>query len=302
MGTGEGLLGFYSCFLLRDYKVKLAQITDPHLFSESGHHDHPLWPHGLERLIERLKQQLTQKGVEHLLLGGDLVASKDPTAPRRALELFKALGISSTLTLGNHDLLEPHSIESWCDAATCWPDLQLEDSWIERDTCDLIFLRNLWYAPDGRPGYHFLASSLGPGLYDHQYDFLEEVLGKPGRKNTPAILCVHVPVLNVDPRYGMIATAYSSRIKSYLRTYRRLRLIIAGHNHRTLCSIYQDTKAREITTARVTEAPFSWRLVEVDNGQLSVTTQDLLLPEDGIDFTRNKIATGTDDDRNFSFE
>lgn len=285
-------------------KMRIAYFTDIHLgASGNGYHMQPYWIAGGTDLMTRFSQWVHDNAVELVICGGDLVEHPEESAVRDGVERLADLGKPVLIALGNHDLASPEAWNLWQRVVDGQDRVTLADDHLELDDSDLYLLNNHWDDGDG-PGMYWDPAPPyrhQPCLADAQLDWLDKRFTR--HHDRPAIVVVHSQLDPVPPNApkleDYIPPEYPTRLNAVLDKHPHCRLVLTGHCHVTTAAGHGQRV--HLTTGALGEAPYEFRLLEVTERVIAVSTETLDVadrPAPAVDPER-AWALGEPQDRQF---
>ena len=286
---------------------RILFLTDTHLgAAPDSWGRHPPRPDLLPTLFRALAERLRKDPVDLVVHGGDLTSDGSRPQQEQAAALLDLLPAPSVLVLGNHDLQAEGAYGRWTrEWARLLPGT---DYSLRCDEADLYVLCNQWRGAETLPAYAWSELDRDiPCLTDQQLAWLERQLAR--RHDRPAIVAVHhqlhalplaltgVKVVNSEAPPG-----YAAALSRVLDKHPRVRLVLTGHCHAT-CAVRAGERL-VITTGAFCEPPFHYRLIEIKNASIAVTTHAAVDPAAiGAEMNPdNAWSTGRESDRTFVLE
>jgi len=255
--------------------TRFVYLADTHLGAETlGYQQQPAYPGKAPGIFKALEAWIEEEGgVDFILHGGDLVDAGTPEAIRRASELAR-FSRPVHLCLGNHDLTEKESLEHWLKLR---PDLfpgGHPEYTIETEQCVIHVVPNHWNAIP----YYWRCGEGGPGFFPHQMEALHaRCRAAAGRTQ---ILLTHSPVFGLPPEQTGLSEplhspeeAFTRWVTSLAGAHPDLRCVLGAHSHMNMR--IERGGVNYVTASSLIEAPFEFKLFEIDAGRLSMKTVSL---------------------------
>lgn len=252
--------------------MKFVFITDTHLGSDgTGFHQQPTHPQMLGEILAALDGWIAGRGdIDFVLHGGDVVDRGTATNIEQAAQAFR-LCVPVYVALGNHDLTEPDSLETWLQTAPHFFDGQ-GDFTLSRQAAAIHLAVCQWgdqpYLWNKRLDAHLLAAQ--------QDRLLQAIANQSQRRH---VLCMHSPVLGIPvEQSGQEASLHAppepfERWALDLACKGPIALCLGGHSHANTCCLRDGTCF--VTASSLIETPFEFKLVSIDADWLEVETVSL---------------------------
>ena len=254
--------------------AKFIYLTDTHYGgSPVLFHEQPSYPQRLPQLLALLDGRIRQDpDIQLVIHGGDMVNQCTPDALQGLEQVFR-LSVPLYLCLGNHDLTHPAALSRWMHGAphffpTGSPvfSLPLGDAFLH-------ILPNQWcetpYYWESVQDAHFLPNSLAA---------VEALIRQ--HPSAAHLLITHSNVLGIQPEQSGMDQAYNAPRESFtrevfdlLKRHPQLRHVISGHTHANTHVIRGG--AHYITASSLVETPFEYKLMDVQDGRITMTTESL---------------------------
>lgn len=259
--------------------MRIAFITDTHVGAAAGDWgQQPRWVGGFPTLIRRLRRWVDEHDVDLVIHGGDVVHTGTFARIQTAAALLGALGRPVLVSLGNHDLTEPESLEAWQRIAADHHWMTLGDATVEFEDCDVVVMNNHWSSPTGEGLYWPTARPYREVITPGQVAWLDEALGRSAGK--PVVVAMHSPVVPLPPEltgmdamYKVPDPGYAAAVIGAVERSGRPAAVLGGHNHVTYAAAAGRWAA--VSTASLTEVPFQFRVIEVAGERITVSTHTL---------------------------
>jgi DNA repair exonuclease SbcCD nuclease subunit len=264
-----------------------------------GYCQQPDYAEKLPQILAALEQWMAaNEAVDFVLHGGDMIDSTSEKNIQCAAELFR-LSVPVYLCLGNHDLTCANALEMWLELA---PQFFIDgpNYSIETDDCLLHVAPNQW-----GPEPYFWNGVQEPHFLSEQQRFLLAALDRAPEK--VHLLATHSPVCGVpvgqtgyDEAFHEPPPCFAEQISELGRPH--LACVLGAHSH--INSHVERDGMHCITSSGFAETPFDFKLFEIEGGQVSMSTVNLLsrlgfVAEYDLDKT---FVQGREVDRSFVWE
>ncbi len=260
--------------------VRFAYLTDTHIgCNETGYCLQARYLGHDARLFEGLSQWLHAQQVAFVVHGGDLTDHGTPLEIACASELCSMLNLPVYVSLGNHDLAQPESMQQWRTAGTTGHGRFLPDGHdcfaVTAGEVLVVVVTHHWHPHVDHCWVS--AEPQQPRLSREQVEWLDATLRRTTR---PVIAVTHAPLNDVRGDIRHDEAAFHPPYAPYLATWRELaaehanlRLVLCGHNHaHSNCD--QGTFV-SCTTAAFNEVAAQLRLVTITAQAVEVRTFSL---------------------------
>lgn len=261
-------------------QIKFLYLTDTHWgFGENGYCIQPRYKADPETVMKRLARWIKAEGIDFVVHGGDIVDHGTPEEIDLAVSLCGELPVPVYLSLGNHDLMEPDSMDLWRSKATALLPEGRDCFHVDiADYASLYVVGHHWL-PD-RDFYWDKEGDLLPRLSADQIDALDSFMQECNR---PVIAVTHAPLNEVPASQRGTDAPFHPPYLPYLETWNdlarrhpNLRLVLTGHNHAH--SNHDHGGYVSCTTGAFSETPVQARLVTVSPQEIAVDTVSLAEP------------------------
>ncbi|MDD2269128.1 MAG: metallophosphoesterase [Eubacteriales bacterium] len=283
--------------------MKFAFLTDTHvgaspmMFSQQKG-----YPENLDTLAKILAEKIKDEGISFVLHGGDIVDSTKPEFITKAADLFAKLGVPVYLTLGNHDVTTPDSLEQWKSFAGCFFPESNPEYTIAKEQLRIHVISTHWedlpYFWATRQDAHFLSKRV------------EELKDKISKEpDAIHIICTHSPVFPIpceqtgfDLPFHNPGETFGNSVLSITESFPNIKCVLSGHNHVNTCNVHNGV--HYITASSFSETPFEFKVFELDGKTLKMKTVSLLDKADfGFEYNFGKtFVQGREKDRMFSIK
>jgi DNA repair exonuclease SbcCD nuclease subunit len=231
------------------------------------------YPKRLPEILTALCAWMEKNGPPDFVLhGGDMIDTFSAEAIREVSELF-ALPVPVYLCLGNHDLTRPEAVQRWLQyAPKFFPGGTVNYDIVTND-CVLHIAPNQWsptpYFWEQEKDIHFLPEQkahLSRAMRSHE--------------DVPHILATHAPARGLPPGQiqGKVSPhssgeKFEKEVTALLAHCPDPRLVLTGHSHINLHR--KEGHTHYAGAASLIEAPFEFKLVEVDHGDIRLSTHSI---------------------------
>lgn len=265
-----------------------------------GYQQQKAQPEKLPEIVAALDRWIKGHGqIDFVLHGGDMVNAGTDEMIAGAANLF-ALSVPVYLCLGNHDLSESSSVDTWLARA---PRLFRHDSptyTIETDACDIHIVPNHWCETP-----YYWRDAQAVHFTDEQLQQLQRKL--EAHTGKPHLLVTHSPVHGV-PReqtgfpevYHSPGAPFQTCVMDLVHRYKQIHWILGCHNHINM-NLEQE-RVNFTTVSALSEVPFEFKVCEVTADRIAMSTVSLLdslAIEGHYDFDKTYVQ-GRGKDRAFS--
>ncbi|SDC37308.1 Calcineurin-like phosphoesterase [Paenibacillus sp. UNCCL117] len=257
---------------------RFIYVTDTHIgASPPGFRQQPPYPQLMGELLAALGDEIRRHRAEFVLHGGDLIHGCSVEMIQQAYADCRSLPVPVRLCLGNHDISRSEALSLWLEQA---PDLFVGSSadycFVEENYVVHV-LANHW----DRSEPYIWKGALDPHLSEEQVETLERNLRKHPDK--PHLLAVHNPVYGMPVEQSglpheihAVPASFREPLVDMMERYPQLKLVLSGHNH--LNTMKRSPHGAYISTSAFVEAPFEYKLIEVTDMFIKVSTRRVPLP------------------------
>lgn len=254
--------------------TRFLYLSDTHYGPERlGYAQQNAYPTRLPEILTALCVWMEIKGpVDFVLHGGDMIDESSVGIIQKMSTLF-GLPVPVYLCLGNHDLTRPEAGEWWLSHAPAFfpgGDVNFD---IVTEDCVLHIAPNQWSSV---PYYWDRAADTR--FLPEQKKHLSRALS--AHADVPHILITHSPARGLPPGQtkGMVSShasgaEFERELSELLAHCRDPRLVLTGHSHINLHRKAGNTHYAGASS--LIEAPFEFKLVEVDKGNIRLSTHSL---------------------------
>ncbi|WP_010276264.1 metallophosphoesterase family protein [Paenibacillus senegalensis] len=284
--------------------TRFIYLTDTHIGANPiGFHQQPAYPEYAAEIAAALDREALKQKADFIIHGGDLIDSCCKESIQKAYELF-CLSVPVYLCLGNHDLDHPDALRHWLqDAPRLFPGGKPEFELVT-EVCRIHVMPNHW--EEGRR-YHWHKAQL-PYFSEEQWLWLEAGLQQEPDKIH--LLITHSPVFGMSrEQSGLdriihdVPDDFQRSLVELVRRFPNLKAVFSGHNH--LNTLTCESGAAFVTASSLVETPFEYKLIEVTETSLKMSTHSLGLPSlngQAPQYNEQKAyAQGRLQDRQFEF-
>ena len=282
--------------------TKFIYIADTHVGAEpDGYQQQKAYHQKLPELLGLLDEWIGENEIDFVVHGGDMANRGTEQNIRRARELFD-LSVPLYLCLGNHDLLEPGARDRWLELAPEFFQNGAPDFSVRHGDVCVHVAPNQWcetsYCWRDVQGPHFL-----PGQLDRIHDAISAC------PDAAHVLVTHRAVLSIpaeqtglDEPLHEPPEVFSGQVWRLLRSHRAVRCVLAAHTH--VNTHAELDGVHFVAASALVETPFEFKLVEIGDGRLRVSTHNLIRRlgiETEYDFDKTFVQ-GRAKDRGFEME
>ena len=268
--------------------TRFVYLADTHLGPDAlEYQQQPACPGKAREILRALDSWIREDGgVDLILHGGDLVDAGTPDAIGQASEQVR-FSRPLHLCLGNHDLTGKESLAHWLKLCPdLFPGGQPEYS-IQREDCVIHVVPNHWNAIP----YYWERQESAPVFFPHQMEALRaRCRAAAGR---PQILLTHSPVFGLPPEqtgfsepYHSPGEAFTRNVVNLVESQPDIRCVLGAHNHMNMR--IERGGVHYVTTSSLIEAPFEFKVFEINGGRVSMETVSLA---DRLPFVADYDAT-----------
>jgi 3',5'-cyclic AMP phosphodiesterase CpdA len=290
--------------------LRIGYITDTHIGGDgTGWCQQPPCQKILPLLFERLGQVLQRERVDILIIGGDITENGAAPQIDSAIEAFSKLPVVVRIVLGNHDLATADSFSLWKTHGELFAG-DFQDPWgdfaIARENSLIIGLQNAWGKSLNALVHNWKIQSTCGGLLEGQMEWLRSVLKANSDKNVFVFLHemlfpLYPCLTGLDAPIHVPNRESIESLSKLLRESESVKWVMSGHCHAT--SLHVQDKVAFATTAAFVEPPFQFRLMNVQENRLDVSTRDFgeLVSRSVWDESKSWVI-GREQDRNFTID
>lgn len=267
---------------------RFVHLTDTHL---GGDRDDD----GFHRIIRTfmpdaiacLRRDLARLAPDFVLITGDIAAAQHRDAYFAARDLLDSFSVPYYPLAGNCD--HAHEEGRRCFVEAFLPHLPGGDTHFTftHNGLRFIALDPWWVRSDGSLAPHRVHpdSPLRWAVPPAQLQWLQKTLASD--PNTPTVVACHYPVAEPEPPPGASAPhrgglEQADALLDILNAHPQVRLYLCGHAHRRhiqpLGGVLSRARARQVVTAAFCEYPVEFRMIEVGETHLELTTAGLSTP------------------------
>jgi DNA repair exonuclease SbcCD nuclease subunit len=251
--------------------TRFVYIADTHVgaFPPAFSQQTP-YPEKLPELAKALSRWIEHDGkVDFILHGGDMAHTYSEELIARAAQMFSC-EVPLYLSLGNHDLTETGAKDGWLKHAPDFFPCGEADYSLDFPDCSVHVLVTHWenvpYVWRTEQSAHFLP--------EQKERLRKNILSRPGVTH---ILCTHAPACGLpkeqtgfDAFFHDPGESFRNEIDGIAAAFPDLRLILGAHNHLNMHVNYRH--AHIVSTPSFCEAPFEFKLIELEGGAMRMKT------------------------------
>lgn len=231
------------------------------------------YPEHLPALVAALEAWIGEHPVDFVLHGGDMVDASTPENLAAAAALFR-LSVPVYLCVGNHDLTEEGSPGRWLEYGGGFFADGHPTYTVEAEDALIHVAPTHWERDEP---FRWRAHQ-DAHLVPEQVDYLHTALAR--RTDVSHFLLTHSPVCGLPGAQTGLGedlhappAEFSSQIGQLLSAHPHLLCVLGGHNHLNLH--VEAEGVHRVTASSWVEAPFDFKLFEVEPGQVSMRTLSL---------------------------
>ena len=268
---------------------QFLQVSDPHLGSETdGIWNNKFLCTMMPEVMGCLRKDLAGTRADFILATGDIASRQTRDAMFAARDFMDSLGLPYYPMGGNHDFVLDESRDWFLEVFQA--HLPVKDTVYSFTHKNLHFcvLDPWWEWSDGT--LHPFSEGQAAAKMDktlecmrwavppHQFAWLEDDLAN--HQGVPAIIATHYPVIAIPQRLrrpGLKDAGYLSNgddLTGLLESFPQVKAILSGHVHMHFIEPLCDGLTQVVTGA-LPEFPMEYRLVEVYDDRIEITTQGL---------------------------
>ena len=257
--------------------TRFIYVADTHIGGgKDGYRQQERYPEYLDELFAGLHAWIEEHQVDFLLHGGDITNEGTREQIEAAVSRFSSLGLPFYACLGNHDLFYKDSYRHWL---TSGARFLLGDSLnFKLETPDMLFYSFCLHWDSRIPPYYWNIDLAQTPLPDPKA--MKEFEALLQTADRPVAVLIHAP-LNAIPAHqtGLAEDIHipHNDLREYFldkaARYPHFKLVLAAHSH--VNTLDTGSGLLTLTSASFTEAPFDFRLVEVDGERISINTISL---------------------------
>jgi len=254
--------------------TKFIYIADTHMGANPmGYQQQKGYPEKLPEIISALSGLIAaDPEISFVLHGGDMLDSTSDEGILQAAKAF-SMPVPVYLCLGNHDLTEPDAIDSWLTLAPQFFAKGLPNYTIRTDDLCIHVVPNQW-----GPIPYYWKDSQDVRFSDEQLTRLSAELDECDDQTN--LLVTHSPVYGLPPEQTGFDRPFHSpgrdfpeQISGILASRASVRCVLGAHNHMNMRINVDGTEY--ITASSLVETPFEFKLFEVQDGQVRMSTLNL---------------------------
>lgn len=255
--------------------TRFVYLSDSHIGTTPvGFQQQPSTPEHIETLLVALEEWIARHGaIDFIIHGGDMVNEATESNIRRAADVFR-LSVPVHLCLGNHDLDTPDALDLWMTHAPGFFVDSRPNFLIEHGDTRIGIMPNQW---DDTP-YHWQEEQR-PHFTPDQFLWLEQEVARAPEANLQ-LFVTHSPVHGIPAAqtgfrepYHAPDSAFASDIARVTHLNTGIRCVVGGHNHINSCT--ESGGIHFVTVSSFVEAPFEFKLFEIDQESVHMTTHNL---------------------------
>lgn len=251
--------------------TKFLYLSDTHLGKEpNGFQQQQSYPEKVSEILKALKQEVDRRGdIDFILHGGDMIHT---TSDEDILSISKMFdwGLPVYLCLGNHDLTTPDAKERWLALAPQFFKHGLPEYSIETPDCSIHVAPNHW----GNEDYYWKECQ-DARFSEEQMKALSQKCNQ--RPNLPHFISTHSPVFGLPIQQSGLKEPihvpderFTKQMISLVDAHPNLCCVMGAHSHLNMRVSYQGVEF--ITVSSIIEAPFEYKIFEVTEGNIRMTT------------------------------
>ncbi|HWV25420.1 MAG TPA: metallophosphoesterase [Thermomicrobiales bacterium] len=235
----------------------------------------PAYSERMADILDALNAWIERDGnIDFILHGGDMLNEVAPDHIRRAAALFDRFSTPVYLCLGNHDLTEPDALSWWLEEVPQFFPEGQPNFVIDHDGARICVMPNQWDSPPW-----LWTDVQRPHFAPDQLAWLESVSADTSAPAT-RMFVTHSPVLAVpqdqtglsEPLHTPQAS-FRDEVQGLVASWPTLQCVVGAHSHITTCTEHDGM--RYVTSSAFAEAPFEFKLFEIDADTVRMTTHSL---------------------------
>jgi 3',5'-cyclic AMP phosphodiesterase CpdA len=252
--------------------MRFIYLSDSHWGAgEAGYHLQPKYDEYLPDLLQALRDWIQEKGpIDFVLHGGDMIHATSDEAILAAADHFD-LPIPVRLCLGNHDLTAAGALDSWQRLAPQFFGGRVDFA-IKDHGCLIHVIPNQYGSTP------FLWSDTqDPHFLPEQVTALEDRLSSA--PDATHLILTHSPVFPIEPAqtgmeepFHQPPTTFTDVVTGLAEKYGAT-CVLGAHSHANMHKSLNGVDY--ITVSSFVEAPFEFKLFEIDADSLSMETHNL---------------------------
>jgi 3',5'-cyclic-AMP phosphodiesterase len=252
--------------------TKFIFITDTHIgASKTDYFEQQNYPEHLPEVIRELDRWIEAEGdIDFIIHGGDIVTEPTDKLISNAVDVFSQLSLPVYLCLGNHDMSTANSASRWLRDGSEFFPADLLTYTLKTAECLIHILPTQW----GEVPYQSDGKGIEPCLLPEQIQFINDALSRQATH----LIVTHHPLLgmlfeqNGVSDCALLPPASLELLKN-LKHRKNVPLVVAGHNH--VNTIVHHDFTHSVTCSSLSETPFEFKVIEIQEDLLSVKTVSL---------------------------
>ncbi|HOJ32488.1 MAG TPA: metallophosphoesterase [Candidatus Hydrogenedentes bacterium] len=259
---------------------RFVQVTDTHIgATRDGQRNNLIISSMMPDVIRCLAKDLQSITPDFILATGDISAETSRDAMFAARDLLDSLGIAYYPVGGDADFAREKGREWFVDAFHARLPIRDTVYSFTHKGLHFVILDPWWRWPDGTlcPSLDGLKGDYSWQLPPHQLEWLENDLNR--FSHLPTILAMHCPAIEPPKRFKTLRFPDKAVLENrdllmeVVRRHRQVRVLFSGHAHMNY--IVSERNLVHIVTASLSEFPIEYRVVDVFNDHLSISTRGL---------------------------
>ncbi len=254
--------------------TRFLLIADTHWGAGTGGFKvQPKYDEKLPEILTALKSWMAENDpIDFILHGGDMVHHPTHTGIQQAIDLFQ-FDIPVHLCIGNHDLTIPDCLQDWLSLAPNFFGNNSPNYTVEAKDCIIHVIPNQYCDTP-----YFWERISEAYFLETQIRYLETQLS--ARPESPHIILTHSPVLGIpvdrtgfDKPYHVPAEQFTECVTQIAEKF-NIPCVLGAHSHVNMNEVQNGV--HYITVSSFVETPFEFKLFEIDQSTLKMTTLNLL--------------------------